>query len=240
MADVVQMTLNTTMTSSTLPPLPNYTLSPRRPLLESIPDNILSLILPVVAYWSLSMVYHLIDVYDLFPQYRLHTPVELLKRNRVTRWEVARDVVFQQFIQTIAGLALAYFDGQEYEGKEAYDVAVWARRIRVLQKGFPYLLGLVGIDSVGLASNLARRGAPILAGALAGGYYPELTVRVVGDNGAEATVPAFAGWELAVASFIYWYFIPAFQFVMAVSILDTWQYFWHRAMHLNRWLYGET
>ncbi|KMU82217.1 sphingosine hydroxylase [Coccidioides immitis H538.4] len=36
---------------------------------------------------------------------------------------------------------------------------------------------------------------------------------------------------------IYWYLIPAFQFLFAVFFVDTWQYFLHRAMHLNKWLY---
>lgn len=219
-----------------LPPLPSYTLTPRQPLLPPIPDNILALILPIVAYWTVSMVFHFIDVNDYFPQYRLHTPAELLKRNHVTRWDVVRDVILQQVVQTLAGLVVAYFDAPEYIGKEEYDVAVWARRIRIAQLALPRLLALVGVDSVGLAKNLT--GHPMLAGALAGGKYPSLTETVILDTGAEVVAPAFASWELSVASFIYWYFIPALQFIWAIIVVDTWQYFLHRAMHLNRWLYG--
>lgn len=219
-----------------LPPLPAYTLTPRPPLFAPIPDNIVALMLPIIAYWAVSMIFHIIDIYDLFPQYRLHTPAELLKRNHVTRWDVVRDVVLQQVIQTIAGLILAQFDDIEYTGREDYDVAVWARRIRMMQRTLPGLLGLLGLDSAGLAKNLS--GHPMLAGALSGGRYPSLVQKVIMDNGAEVIAPAFAGWELAVASFIYYYLIPAFQFVWAISVVDTWQYFWHRAMHLNRWLYG--
>lgn len=232
------------MTSSSplvldLPPLPTYTLTPRPPLLAPIPDNILALILPIVAYWALSMIYHFIDVNDYFPQYRLHTPTELLKRNKVTRWEVVRDVVLQQVVQTIAGIGLSYFDGEEMIGKEDYDVASWARRIRVAQKILPRLLALFGFDSLGIAKNVSQSGYTMLGAALAGGYYPMLTQSVILENGAKATAPAFAGWELATANFIYWYFIPAVQFAWAIGVLDTWQYFLHRAMHLNRWLYGE-
>ncbi|KAE8402044.1 fatty acid hydroxylase superfamily-domain-containing protein [Aspergillus pseudonomiae] len=220
-----------------LPPLPAYTLTPRPPLLSPIPDNILALILPIIAYWALSMVYHYIDVYDLFPQYRLHTPAEVLKRNHVSRWEVVKDVVLQQIIQTIAGMAMSYFDPVECFGKEEYDVAVWAQRVRLLQRALPRLLAAFGIDSIGLAKSLTKNGHTILGAVLAGGRYPGLTQTLVLENGVEAIAPAFAGWELSVASFIYWYFIPTVQFVWGVCVVDTWQYFLHRAMHLNRWLY---
>ncbi|KAL5366440.1 fatty acid hydroxylase superfamily-domain-containing protein [Aspergillus floccosus] len=222
---------------SDYPPLPEYTLTPRPPLLAPIPDNILALILPIVAYWALSMIYHLIDVYDLFPHYRLHTPAEVLKRNHVTRWDVVRDVILQQVIQTIAGIAVSSLDEEEYIGREEYDVAVWARRIRWVQRGLPHLLALFGIDALGLAKNLSHNGHTILGAVVAGGRYSGLTRSVVLENGAEALVPAFAGWELSLASFIYWYFIPALQFTWGVCVVDTWQYFLHRAMHLNRWLY---
>ncbi|PLB33377.1 sphingosine hydroxylase [Aspergillus candidus] len=220
-----------------LPPLPSYTLTPRVPVLAPIPDNFLALILPIVAYWGLSMIFHYIDVNDYFPQYRLHTPAELLKRNHVSRWEVVRDVVFQQVVQTIAGVSVSYFDEPEFTGKEGYDVAVWASRLRVLQRSFPYMLGLFGIDATSLAKNLSQNGYTMLGGAMAGGYYPTVTQSMVSENGVEATVPAFTGWELAAASLIYWYLIPGLQFVWAVFVIDTWQYFLHRAMHLNRWLY---
>lgn len=222
-----------------LPPLPTYTLSPRPPLWDPIPDSMVSLILPIVAYWGLSMVYHYIDTMDLFPQYRLHTPAEVLKRNHVSRWDVVRDVVLQQIIQTIAGIAMGYFDPPEYIGKEEYDVAVWARRFRLLQRGLPRLLTLFGVDALGLSKKLALNGHTVLGGILAGGRYPGLTQTMILENGAENVVPAFAAWELAAGSFIYWYFIPALQFAWGVCVVDTWQYFLHRAMHLNRWLYGK-
>ncbi|GFF36350.1 sphingolipid C4-hydroxylase SUR2 [Aspergillus udagawae] len=218
------------------PPLPSYTLTPRPPLLAPIPDNVLALILPIVAYWGLSMVYHLIDIYDLFPQYRLHTPAEVLKRNKVSRWDVVRDVILQQVIQTLAGMSVSYFD-VEYIGREEYDIAVWARRLRFAQKAIPRLLAVFGVDALGLSRSLSQNGHAILAGVLAGGQYPGVTRSFVLDSGIEAVVPAFTNWELSMASFVYWCFIPAVQFTVGVFIVDTWQYFLHRAMHLNRWLY---
>lgn len=230
------MATNTTLLYD-LPPLPEYQLTPRPSLVDGIPDNILALILPVVAYWAVSMFFHVIDVYDLFPQYRLHTPAEVLTRNRASRWDVVRDVVLQQVVQTLAGLILAYFDEQEYIGREEYDVAVWARRIRFVQRGLPYLLALFGLDASGVAANFSRNGHKMLAGAVAGGYYPGATQSIVSSGGIETVVPAFTNWEMSLAAFIYWYFIPALQFTWGICVVDTWQYFLHRAMHLNRWLY---
>src|SRR5437879_8504552 len=81
---------------SDLPPLPLYTLSPVEPLVPFIPDFYLSLLLPIAAYWIVSLFFHYVDVMDMWPQYRLHTPTEILKRNHVSRYEVARDVIVQQ------------------------------------------------------------------------------------------------------------------------------------------------
>ena len=222
-----------------LPPLPTYSLSPRTPLLPPIPDNLLALVLPIVAYWSISLAFHYIDVNDLLPQYRLHTPVELEKRNRVPQRDVVRDVILQHIIQTFAGLAVAYFDPPEYVGREEYDIAVWARRIRVVQRAFPHLLALLGIDALGLAKILSQRGFNVLGEIFSGGIYPTTVQRIILENGIESSAPAFANWELSLASFIYWWFIPALQLAWGIFFVDTWQYFWHRAMHLNPWLYCE-
>ncbi|KAJ5994746.1 hypothetical protein N7481_001723 [Penicillium waksmanii] len=198
-----------------LPPLPSYTLTERQPVFPPIPDNVVALLLPIVAYWVLSGIYHYLDVNNYFEQYRLHTPAELSKRNRVSRWEVVRDMT----------------------GLDDYNVATWAQRVRIAQRAIPTVLTILGVDATGLAKSVSQNGHSILAGALAGGSYPSMVQSMILDNGAEVTAPAFAGWELTLASFIYWYFVPSLQFLIAISIVDTWQYFLHRAMHLNRWLY---
>jgi sphinganine C4-monooxygenase len=40
-----------------------------------------------------------------------------------------------------------------------------------------------------------------------------------------------------LAYLVYWYFIPAAQLFLAMVVLDTWQYFLHRAMHINKFLF---
>lgn len=217
-----------------LPPLPAYTVTPMPDLFPFISDFWLSLILPHIAYWAVSMLFHLIDVYDLFPQYRLHTPAEISQRNLASRYQVARDVILEQIIQIGTSAVLSLTEPKQMIGMEDYDVAVWATRIRLAQRAVPTLLGLLGLNAASISKNMASS-HPLIAGALAGGHYPFLTTELGGSTGTH--VPAFATWELMVAKAIYWLIIPSFQIWIAVVILDTWQYFWHRAMHLNKWMY---
>ncbi|KAK4668737.1 Sphingolipid C4-hydroxylase sur2 [Podospora pseudoanserina] len=230
----------TTASYPPLPPLPSYELKPLPDLLPFISDFWLSIILPHVAYWVVSGIFHLIDTYDLFPQYRLHTPEEISQRNLASRWEVARDVVLEQILQVATGAFLNLTEAKQMTGSEGYDVAVWARRIRIAQRALPNMLGLVGLNARGLSEKVALGGYPLLAGALAGGDYPFLTTELVVEGGKKVvmeTVPAFAVWEVVLAKLMYWVVVPGFQMWVAVAVMDTWQYFWHRAMHVNKWMY---
>lgn len=223
------------ITAYDLPPLPDYTLKPLQPLTSWVSDELIQAALPVLGYWIVSLVFHAIDVYDLFPQYRLHTPAEVLKRNHVSRYEVLRDVIFQQIIQVIASFSLSIFDEPPTTGKADYDVAWYAQKIRLAQRAVPLVLSAVGLNPVALASKISMS-QPTLSSVLVGGKYPEL-LQTATIGGEQTMVPAFASWELATASFAYWYAIPAIQFAAAVVIMDAWEYMLHRAMHMNKWLY---
>ena len=237
---MANLSLNPTMANGTylsdLPPLPSYNLEPFPPLVPFISDFYLSLVLPIAAYWILSLFFHYIDVNDIWPQYRLHTPAEILKRNHVSRYEVARDVIIQQIIQTIVGTIISLGEPEELRGKEDHDIALWARRIRIAQRALPQLLGVLGLNAATISKNVARS-HPLLAGALAGGKYPFLTTGL--DVASGTPVPAFADWEMFVGKTMYWFAVPAAQFMLAIFIVDTWQYFLHRAMHMNKWLYSK-
>lgn len=219
-----------------LPPLPPYHLTPLPSLVPHVPDKFLTLLLPIAAYWVLSMFFHWIDTKDYFSQYRLHTPTEVLKRNHVSRSEVVRDVLIQQVIQTVVGLLLGMTEPEDLTGKQEYDVAVWARRIRLAQRALPGLLSLVGVDAGGLAKSMVDS-RPMLAGAVSGGRYPSLIELVSVGTGSQGSVPRFATWELTAATVLYYFAVPAIQFGVAIFVVDTWQYFLHRAMHMNKWLY---
>jgi sphinganine C4-monooxygenase len=224
---------NTTFAAD-LPPLPAYTLKPMPDLLPFLSDFWLALFAPHIAYWIVSAIFQVIDVYDLFPQYRLHTPAEITQRNLATRWQVARDVIFEQVLQVLTCLALNMTEPAQMTGMEDYEVAVWATRVRMAQRALPAALGVLGVNAVSIAKNMAGS-HPIIAGALLGGHYPFLATELDGVTGT--AVPAFASWELMVAKAIYWLIIPYFQMMVAIVVMDTWQYFWHRAMHVNKWMY---
>ena len=160
-----------------LPPLPSYTLSAVPALISFIPDFYLSLILPIAAYWLTSLFFHYIDVMDIWPQYRLHTPAEILNRNHVSRYEVARDVIIQQVIQTFMGAVLGLTEPEEMMGKEDYDVACWAQRLRISQRALPQLLGFLGLNAAAISKNVSGS-HPMIAAVLAGGKYPSLDMGV--------------------------------------------------------------
>lgn len=221
---------NSTLFDTALPPLPEYSLVPKPDLISWCPDFWLSLVLPVAVYWAMSTIFHLIDTLDLFPQYRLHTPEEILRRNHASRYQVARDVIIQQIIQIATGAVLQLTDPPEYVGKSEYDIAVWATRVRLAQRVLPGLFGIFGFNATAISKSMSAS-HPMLAGAVAGGYYPFLST--------ESSAPVFASWEMMAAKVIYHVLVPAVQFFVAIFILDTWQYFLHRLMHMNRWLYSK-
>ena len=212
------------MTSYELPPLPEYTLNPLPQLVSWASDAAIQTALPIIAYWVVSLIFHVIDIYDLFAKYRLHTPAEVLKRNHVTRWEVFRDVVLQQVIQSIALIGLSYYDEAQMTGTADYDMAWYAQKLRLAQRAIPFVLSSMGLNPTALASKLSAA-QPTLASIVMGGRY--------------SGPPAFAPWELNTASFLYWYAVPAVQFMAAIVIIDAWEYMLHRAMHMNKWLYGK-
>lgn len=220
-----------------LPPLPSYSLAPIRPLISWLPDFYLSLVLPIAAYWLVSLFFHYIDVNDIWPQYRLHTPAEIRNRNHVSRYEVARDVIIQQIIQTIVGAVLGLTEPDEFVGREDFDVARWAQRLRIAQRALPQLLGLVGLNAAAISKNVSGS-HPMIAAVLAGGTYPSVNMDL--DVVTGSVGPTFASWEIFTAKALYWYIVPALQFGLATFIVDTWQYFLHRAMHMNKWLYSKS
>lgn len=227
---------NSTMLAADLPPLPAYTVKPLPDLLPFMSDFWLSIIAPHIAYWVVSLFFHFIDVYDLFPQYRLHTPAEITQRNLASRYEVARDVILEQALQVVMVAILNLTESRQMTGMEDYDVAVWATRIRLAQRSVPKLLALLGLNALSISKSMASS-HPLIAGALAGGHYPFLTTPLDGDTGA--SVPAFAAWEMTLAKLIYWAVIPGIQIMFGIVFLDTWQYMWHRTMHVNTWMYSE-
>ena len=91
-------------------------------------------------------------------------------------------------------------------------------------------LGLVFIDERG---NEASYDHP--AGMRAAAPWVVQAVRVLCGPKASEQLLANYGPQLVHAT--YWWLIPSAQFIFALLVMDTWQYFLHRLMHVNKFLY---
>ncbi|EPQ56368.1 sphingosine hydroxylase [Gloeophyllum trabeum ATCC 11539] len=186
--------LTTAYPDFSLPDKTPFYYSPSSELIPGIPDHATSLAAPIIAYWVVSLVFHVLDMseWKWLDKYRIHESSEVKSRNLVTRWEVVKAVVFQHIIQTLLG----YF---------------WME---------PSVSG-AGVDHLGNMRALSVKVAfwvKAFMGQTAGG-------RFLIANGGELTY------------FMYWWGIPIAKFLFAMFMIDTWQYFWHRAMHVNKWMY---
>ncbi|KAF9457203.1 sphingosine hydroxylase [Collybia nuda] len=56
--------------------------------------------------------------------------------------------------------------------------------------------------------------------------------RIIGDHLVEERL-------LDIVYLVYWWAIPTVQFIAAMFFIDTWQYFLHRLMHVNKFMYKQ-
>lgn len=70
------------------------------PLFPFVSDQILALILPIVVYWTYSLLFHWISLQEFhwFEKYRIHDKEEET-RNRVALSDVIKAVIVQQLLQ---------------------------------------------------------------------------------------------------------------------------------------------
>ena len=186
----------------------------------------------------MSLIFHLISTYNLFSKYRLHPPEEFKTRHRVTVGEVLRAIILQQVIQTALGLWLGYMlEAGDHCGKEEYDIAVWARRIHQVGDAVPYILAAVGIDARTLSHNLQHYAQSFSTTASAEKPMAIVDLVMTPHIGQQAWTGGYTAWEIYAAKTLYWVLEPAARFGIAIFFSDSWQYFWHRAMHSNKWMF---
>ncbi|KAH9962572.1 fatty acid hydroxylase superfamily-domain-containing protein [Russula dissimulans] len=156
--------------------------SPAPSLLPTLSDPLLAALAPLLAYWLTSAFFHLLDSSNApsLVRRRIHDSAEVASRNRASRLDVLRSVLFQQVFQT--ALAIFWISEPSQHPDHATAMRTIARAL------LPFL------------GPLDDAAAPL-------------------------------------AYLLYWWLIPAAQFVLAMVVLDTWQYFLHRAMHINHFLY---
>lgn len=61
-----------------------------------------------------------------------------------------------------------------------------------------------------------------------------IVIKLLGKDQGGALLQAAGPQSI---SWLYWWGIPTLQFFFAIFIIDTWQYFIHRAMHINKTMY---
>ncbi|KAF8575606.1 sphingosine hydroxylase [Ramaria rubella] len=164
-------------------------------LIPGIPDNVTTLLTPVVLYWIVSLAFHLLDIsgWDWLEQYRVQPSAEILKKNLATKGEVVAAVMKMQIMQSTFGYLWAYFLGND-QGMPNYVVEMREMGALVTR----WLIKAVGED----------RAAQIMT-----------------EYGSQLTYYA------------YWWGAPLVQLALGMFILDTYQYFVHRALHDVPFLY---
>lgn len=117
-----------------------------------------------------------------------------------------------------------------------YAIAAWAQKIRyskaLASQWIRYLgFGLTGIPTnfkgYGFASTVAFTQSQM--GNLSQEYQAQSAVQSISSSSL----------ELMTAKCVYWILVPLFQYISAMVLADTFQYFTHRAFHVNKWLYSE-
>ena len=220
------MPSNTTSTFASIA-TPSCTLFPQAPLIHGISDNVLAIVLPTVVYAVAGGVFHLLDVYHVFSQYRIHPSEDELKRNRVTKWQVLQAVVRYHVMQISIGLLLNMGNGPPMVGDESCRINRIASVISHTRNFIPMALAAIGIDPKGLANAMESTSVG-LAQVLAGDY-------LAGKS--EMKSSGFTDLELILAKFVVSVGVPAFQYLLALTVVDTWIYFTHRLCHVNKTLY---
>lgn len=197
---------------STCPPhlRPPFYYTDKLSIIPRLSDAYLALAAPFIAYWALSLFFHFLDVSDWrwLDKCRIHESAEAKARNRVSKFEVVCAVLLQHAIQTVLGL-LTLSDHEVVDHSVKMDALV-----RVL----------------------ARVGTVAL-----------------GEKRAKALLVSHG---LQLVHSVYWWGIPTLQLLFAMCatslpfdmditksvvehrfVIDTWQYFLHRLMHNNAFLY---
>ena len=105
---------------SEVPPVVHLT--PKPPLIDGIPDGIVAIIAPVVAYWVFSMFFHLLDTFELAEKYRIHSNEAEKEENQATRIEVLREVLLQHVIQSIVAYIAYKYDPVPMTGFEHNEI----------------------------------------------------------------------------------------------------------------------
>lgn len=206
---------------------PSCTLRPQSPLLPFISDNVLAIVLPTIVYAVAGGFFHLLDVYALFAKYRIHPSEDELKRNHVTKWQCLVTVVRYHVLQISIGLLLNIGNGPTMIGDEGCQIERMAGYLSHARSVVPMALSVLGVDAKRLA--FATTGTSTGLAKVLGGDYQV-------DKGSEQNL-SYTTVELALAKALVHMGKPFLQYLLALTVVDTWIYFTHRLCHVNKTLY---
>lgn len=129
-------------------------------------------------------------------------------------------------------------DSEQFVSPE-YATASWAQRFRymraIIQRSVPYMSNLWLWTGYGTKGSGNASPAAVWQDAL--GDLLGNTTR--GSDTSRIGPAPFTPQEVMFAKAMYWILVPLFQYVAAMVLADTFQYFTHRAFHVNKWLYSE-
>lgn len=165
---------------------PTIKLSLKPTLFEGIPDGVIAIIAPVVAYWCFAGMFHFIDTFELAENYRIHSKTLVDETNKASRIEVLREVLLQHVIQSIVAYAAYKFDPIPMTGMEQNEI--WNLKNFLFNKFNSF------------------------------------------------NIPFFINDNAII--FFYNYGFSLLKIFAAFLIVDTWQFFLHRLMHLSGTLYS--
>ncbi|KAF8928887.1 putative sphinganine hydroxylase Sur2 [Dissophora ornata] len=103
------------------------------PLFFFISDQSLALLLPIVVYWTYSLLFHWVSLQEFvwFEKYRIHTKEEET-RNRVELPDVIKAVIVQQLLQTALGFVAVLADDSEMVFDDELSLARYQTRVASL------------------------------------------------------------------------------------------------------------
>lgn len=135
---------------------PTAVITAKNGLVSYMPDGILALVAPVVAYWSFSLIFHLIDTLHLAEKYRIHPSEEVSSRNKAGRVEVLCEVIFQHMIQSVVGLGFLWLDEKPTTGFEHRDMWLLRQQLpAAIPDAAVYYFYMYGFSAVKLLGGFA-------------------------------------------------------------------------------------
>ena len=185
---------------------------------------------------SLGFGFHYIDTRGLFTKYKLHTSAEDLTKNRASRKDVIKFALIQQAANCTLGYLMAN-DSEQFVSPE-YATALWAQRLRNIEVMVTRCVPYIGYlwpwaayesNGSGYAASSAIRPGTL-------GNLLSNTTQALDISQMDPT--PFTSQEIVLANAMYWVLVPLFQYIVAMVLADTLQYFTHRAFHVNKWLYS--